>query len=524
MNEIHMTNLMNSRFGHISASEHARAKAIAVEQISRPMPVRSRRWTFALGTAALATIAAGVFLLTPRTSNASAAMIFKQVQDAISNARTMKAVGSYEQDGKFSKYEETYYEDRKWLSHGLKKDSWTLYAGDRIYQWKGGSNDATVDDSHGSIVSIGGQSIPALDYVLGNFKTGTPYSTQQLPHEDVNGKPTYLLHVEVKFDGAAENDWKKSCEIVVDKQSDLPISVVYYDKVESNEQTMRVDFEFNKNFSAHQFEPVFGHAKIIRDLTKVRNEKLVAWSTPLATVTNDSDVNEVREIDVNPDGTILMMYTGAPDGSTDPGPEGLEHFLPTSISDSQGTVYLRMRDEIFAGWLEKDLKMNGHFMGVIQWIPLEPKQTTSDLPVQVGFAKRIFSQTVPAGTIGGGTKSLDLVAKTIGSKYPDWADAVSIINHYDDPAPAVMRGDYYKAHGNLKKAADWYEQSYKDAQYYFVNVAYRKLLPAIDCLEQLGDTKNAIRLKRTMLHDKSKDIHLTLAEREAAKKELQGLH
>ena len=76
----------------------------------------------------------------------------------------------------------------------------------------------------------------------------------------------------------------------------------------------------------------------------------------------------------------------------------------------------------------------------------------------------------------------------------------------------------------MAKAAQWYEQSYKDAKDFFVNTAYKKLLPAIDCLQQLGDTKNAIRLKRTMLQGESKDMHLTSSQRAAAKKELERLH
>ena len=524
MNETQMANLMNTRFGPIRASDQARARAMTNEQVSRAANVRPHKWIYAMGTAAFAVLAC-MLLLTPRTSTASAAAAFKRLQVAISNARTMRAVDSFAVDGKFSKYEETFYEDHKWLYHGLKSDVWTLEPGDRIYQWKRGSNDVTVDDSPGLIASPGESSMSALQYVLRDFQTGTPLTTEQRPHADVNGRPTYLLMVEMNFSGTPAAGWKKSCQIVVDKETDLPITVEYYDKIESNEQRRRADFEFNKNFPAHQFEPVFGHAGTIRDLAKVRADKLAAWSTPLATVTNGTETNEVRELDVDPDGTILMMYSGAPYGSVDPGPEGTEHFLPTSISDSQGTIYLRTKDEIFAGWLEKDLKLNDRYMGVVYWIPLEPKQTSSELPVHVDFTTRIFSQETPGvPTAGATTKSVDLVAKPIDSQYPDWADAIPIINHWDDPMPAVMRGDYYKSHGDLKKAAQWYEQSYKDAQSYFVNTAYKKLLPAIECLNQIGDTKHALELERIMLRDKSRDIHLTPAEREEAKKELQGLH
>lgn len=526
MTEDQVNTLLQTSFQGITASERAKRRAIDI-QAATSAPARPRRWVYALATTMIV-LALSFLAFIPKPSAAAA---FKRVQDAISNVRTMQ-VSIY---GNFRKspekpIQQIFYDNGSWLIHAQMqgKAYWSLVKGEHAYKWKEGSTEATIEPYTESIYGMktGGT---ALDFVKSqNGFDGDNLKTSLNPNPDVNGRPTYLLIIERDVNAGTSSGTDR-CEIVVDKATDLPVKTrVLNARRDGGTYITTFDFQFNLSFPANQFEPCGGNASIVRDLAKERKDLKALWATTsLGSAKGGAYECLVRDVTINPDGNILMAYSGAPGDFWGATPT----FAPTTVTDSDGTIYLRIRDYGPGGLLStegdltSEMTIDGHGLALCTWVALEPIHPSHDVNVKVGFLMRNYGRDVIEPKGNQKLVLLDLTAKRIATTYPDWSLALNV-DYIQNQQPATedtARADYYKAHKNFGRAGYWYKQAYAEESKVISVIAYRKLGPAIECFEKAGDAVAALSTKKLMLKDKAADTNLSEAERAKAAQELKTL-
>lgn len=527
MTENQVSTLLQTSFQGITASERAKRRAIDI-QAAPSAHARPRRWVYALATTIII-LALSFLAFIPKPSAAAA---LKRVQDAISNARTMQVTvyGNFRKSPE-KPLQQMFYDNGAWLVHARMqgKPLWSLVKGDRVYLWDEDSTVATVEPRTEPIfgMKVGGT---ALDFVKSqNGFDGDNVKTSLMPNPDVNGRPTYLLVIERGGDPGTPVGSVDRCEIVVDKATDLPVkSKTINQRREGGAYITSFDYQFNLTFAADKFEPCEGNATRVRDLPKEREDLKALWATTsLGTARNGAYKCIVRDVTINPNGNIVVAYSGSYGSSL----LGNPTFAPTTVTNSDGTTYLRISDYgpngslSTEGDLLADMTAVGHGLAICTWVALEPTHPTQDEKIKTGFMMRNYGREVIEPKGNQEPVLLDLTAKIIPTTYPDWSLPLRV-NYNQNQQPATedkARADYYKSHENYGRAAYWYKQAYAEKSKVISIIAYRQLLPAIECFEKAGDAAAALSTKKLMLKDKAADTNLSEAERAKAAQDLNAL-
>jgi len=530
MNEEKLAMVLGKTVSGISASPELRARALSIPERSRHTPVRMRRFAF-VSTAAAVFVAIGFFGMRPRESSASAIVRF---QNAISNIDNMYVQTFSHWNGKTRVGNEQYYRDGRWMygDHFPRTGPvrWSLVKGDRHYEWYEGSRVATSEpwDSSGASPNM-----TALEYVKKYAGIGGDpkfYSARTEAHENVDGKPAYMIIVDQKPQPNADPRYLSHAEILVDKQTDLPLSMIQrYPAGSGSIWYNEFKYQFNLPLAKDFFEPCNGRAAKIRDLPAERNALLDKWRTPLAIAKLNGQSCEVREVDVNPDGTITMIY------STAMPIEGEKTLAPTSLTDSSGTTYVRIPDQMPGAitsdetTLAKTLRLDDHVMAICVWVPLEPRKATPSA-LKVAFQQRTFEEE-PQDNLGahdqsGDTASVDVRATPTGKRFPDWSVPLHMqyIQVQQPTQENHARAAYYESKKKYVDAARWYGSAYSEEVKSFRSIAYHWLESEATCLEKAGKKQEALALKKKALQARSVDPNLSDAERAATKKDLDALN
>ena len=523
MNEDQIKHLIHVPFSHVYASDAVRWRAETPISRPRSATIRRRVVAFALGAGALLIAAIAMW---PKPSAAAA---LKRVQDAITNARSMQvtAFGNYRSEPS-KPLQEIFYENGSWLIHGQMQGvaHYSLVTDHKAYQWEEGSTVATSEPRDAPIWMK--EDGTALDFVKAETGFDQYESTTTMSaNGDIEGRPTYKLTLVRKLPPGSTSDMAVTCEIVVDKATDLPISTkIVNGRAGGGNYISTMQYQFNVSFPPTTFQPCNGNASEIRDLPKEREELKAKWATGLGTAKKGAMICEVRDLEVSSDGSVFMFYTGNPGNPW----MSTSTFAPTELSTKDGTTYLRMPDFGPGAllWLEDDMikamTIDKHQPAVCMFIPLEPRETSADLPTTVGFAMRKYSYR-DSGNPTTQPVKLDLVARSVKAEFPDWSLPLHL-DYIEKQLPELadkQRGDYYKSVGKYADAARWYKQAYEDKRRIISIIAYKELIPAIECLEKAGDKAGELETKKQMLRDKAMDANLSEAERQQAKKELDSL-
>ena len=415
ISEERMTALLGKVVDGIAASDKLKERAIALE-VPQKTVVASRRWVYSLATAAVVIVISAVALI-PRMGEASALI---KVQNAISGVQTMQ-VQSYVND---KPHQEIYYQNREWLMHtqiGTGHSTWSLVKNDQFFKWEDDSTTATLEPYACPVWILHDGS--ALDFVKSQLSLNeTDLTTKQESHSDINGRPTYKLIIFRSDPVTGKTD--ERCELIVDSQTNLPLTATTFATVEGGEYRNREEFTFNVTVDDAMFQPCEGHATLIRDLPKERQDLLAAWATPLATATDGSNPREIRNVVVNSDGVVYLAYTGdLPNLS-----ERKTTFAPTTLQDQDDTIYLRLPDygpgfiSSFSDDLTKEMIFGGHKLAFCAWAPLIAKHPSGPLSLTIGFQDRTFSGwTGGATSISGQQVNAHVTANPIANAFPDYS-------------------------------------------------------------------------------------------------------
>ncbi len=448
VNEEKLSALMNSTVSGISASDKLRYRAMSIGPAkAQPNSLRPK-WAF--GLAAAATLAVfSLVALYPRRSEASA---LRRMQDAISNAQSMQVSAYVGKDQAL--LQQIYYQNGEWLMHSRLESShpvWSLVKNDQFYKWDEGQTVATIEPYAEPVWMA--HDGTAVDFVKSQMSFDEAGLTSKLePNPDLNGRPTYKLVIERHSDPRTPAPDER-CEVLVDKQTDLPITSTTTSKApEGGDYVNKEDFAFNVTMDSHMFEPCHGQATLLRNLPAERTQLKAAWSTPLTTATQGSNTAEVRDVEVNGSGTVTIAYTTSL--KLDPASSSTA-FAPTELRDENGTTYLRLSDytpgfvSSFADDLAAEMTFGQHHLAFCTWAPLEPRQPQSSLNLEVEFQTRTFT-TRPnvAITTSGNPVNVTIAAKPFAGDYPDYSVPLWLRYRNDNQAGEIeaLRTAYNRSH------------------------------------------------------------------------------
>jgi hypothetical protein len=526
MKEEQISMLMQSTVRNVGVSSTLRERAQSV--MPNNMVTRHRRvkWPYALATS-FVLAAVGFLAFRPGEVRANALI---RVQQAISNVKNMHVTTRVLSPGKTRVIFESYYRDRMWLGRSFSRYSgaaWAVTKDGKRYTWQNGSTVALSEPSEPGY----DRDLTALDYVKGQAGIGGIFKvkTHTDDHADVNGKAAYLLVVDTLPTPGYAGQYHT--EILVDKSTNLPIKVTQTDKDEfAGTSVTESTYEFNVPLDEHFFEPCNGKAKRIRDLPEERKVIRQQWSSPLAVASTKENSCEVRELDVNKEGVVTLVYSGKLDNAY----EDTKHFLPTTLSDSSGAKYARLPDLLpgaITSWstpLTKEFTYGDSITAIAVWVPLDARSPSSETTFKIDFQTRTFRQEPQDGRgpidSTGDVASVTLRAIRTTERFPDWSIPLEMT--YVQAQQSQME-EIARAYGNEEShrfldAARLYQRLYDIGRKttYGKMTAHIWLERAAICYDKAGLPAKARPLMRQALQEKAVDTNASYRDREQAKAEL----
>jgi hypothetical protein len=194
----------------------------------------------------------------------------------------------------------------------------------------------------------------------------------------INGAQTYVVVLDRNTD-------KYHAEIIVDRQTDLPISAEI--SVQGGKRLLRyrTSYAFNRALPESLF--ALSAAKKVVDVRAAQSELAAKWLNPIEKVKGVS----VRDATVTADGTVWLTVS-SPEVNTNTDPIGEPELLPTKIQTKDGGEYARLKDIVPAALLGgvKKFVIGNDLVYMVAFVPLNPK---APLPIQtaVQFANRVPS-------------------------------------------------------------------------------------------------------------------------------------
>ncbi len=426
-----------------------------------------------LVAASLVAVVSGGALLYPRYALASTLHRF---ETAISDARSMDCdVYLQLPDGTSQHRLHVAYLQGKWryeLGFKIKGSVFLLRDGKTYDYWPDLKLATVTPDVDGRQAKY----LTAIEYTRELSEEGNtavePNRTVE-SHADVNGRPTYAIV-------AVRPEDELRSVVVVDKQTNLPITADVTDTINGHQNKHHADYRFNQPLDPNLFEPDFGADVKLVDVKTEWQRLHQQWSKPLLEVHEGENDVQVMDLRQNDKGVVFMAYISK--GSWD----------PVSISDGHGTQY----------WSYGPLGNNDDVRkespwSVMEWFPSEtPKEPAHALRIGFGplASDRIFDPKAGPVDLSRAKKTVEMdLQEPVKGLYPNYAAALSMIKQNNEAQFSVAgaMGDYYRERRDFARAIPLYSQAYSAMHYYIPLHEWKILEKMGDCLNKLGRQEEA---------------------------------
>jgi hypothetical protein len=280
-----------------------------------PKPSRRTRTMKWSAVAVAGAILVGVALW-PRNAAAGA---FKDIQRSITDAKTMELkcwFEYYPNSGNWRMFLDNFYKDGLWRSEVRKTERMAVsivLRKDKVLTEYTHLDHAALDQWRPSPFGQEPGPETALEYVLRTLNTGNVDEERSFsirPHDPVNGKEAYLLHIERPVDGYL-------ADLIVEKNSNLPISATTQLGLGPTKLKYRFECTFNQPLPDSMFE--LASAKPIINVGQAKQGYADDWKKPIA-VAGDTQVLDARS---TADGSIWILTRQTSDALAVPLPERL---------------------------------------------------------------------------------------------------------------------------------------------------------------------------------------------------------
>jgi outer membrane lipoprotein-sorting protein len=438
------------------------------------VPARRARsyWRPGLVAAGL-TAAAGVafFFLLPRDAAAEA---IKQVAHALKNVKSMQLSTTVYTEGRWWEISRAYYKNGRWRNEtflGRPLESVYIRDKDRLLTSHKQLNHATVHPTSWLFEGWGpSDDIDVLEYVT-DWQTNFGYVSEEreiklAESAPVKGRPTYKIILTRK-----STDYY--AEILVDRQSQLPISSYY--RFYNDENQSRTTYSFDKNLPDDLFS--FDIGKPVYDLAKDQEQLSKTWDKPLAELQGTS----VRDVSVTSDGTVWIAVTT---------PDQFLASLPVELSSDLGTRYIRYGQDIHpsGNWGKHPQKICGEECQIVGFTPLT-LSTSMPKKVEVNFVVRNVTgigleHQKPVK--GSGVIKQSFVPRREAGEFPSYFVTLDL-DHYCFQLPANIdhaRAEALQKENRFEEAARSYELAAEAYKRFIPHLGRKELRLAKKCREK----------------------------------------
>ena len=442
----------------------------------RKIPNTARRafWRPGLVAIALTTaIAIGFFFL---LSQDAAAGAVKKVAHALQSIKSMQVSRSEYRHGKWVELRRTYYRDSKWRSEAfLGTPLEVVYIRDkeRILTCHKNLDHATI---HPTKLLYSGwappEKIDILEYVTewatNNGRISEPREVKLAECEPIDGRATYKIIM-------TRDSESYYCEIVVDQQSQLPVSSYY--RFYNDESQCRETYKFDALVPDSMFS--FELDRPVYDLPVEQAKLSEQWQKPLAQVRQ----TKVRDVSVTPDGTIWIAVTARAFESSG--------YLPFAVRGSGGQTYVPLRREIndSVSWGKERAKICGEEVLVFGFVALTAEEPSSS-KVKVNFSMMSFTpegfKEWPAAKRGNWSE-LNFVPRREPGEFPAYFVTLDLDNYCFQLRPSLhhQRAAALEDQKRWIEAARSYERAAEAYKRFIPSRGSRELIEAERCREQL---------------------------------------
>ncbi|HTQ11881.1 MAG TPA: hypothetical protein VMI31_17605 [Fimbriimonadaceae bacterium] len=445
-----------------------------------PRPRRSKLPAYA---AVFVVLALALVALWPRDALAAR---LKQIGLAIKDAKTMEMTFSRLQpSGRWVQWLHTYYTEGMWrqeIEKGVGQRETVVTRNGLMLSDYHRLDHATLGPVWKEEGQADFEQQSALDYALDRYGQSASDETvtrSTQGHSDVNGRAAYAIVVDRS--GDTPGPWSDHMEIVVDKQTNYPISADIRDVrpgENGGEFKMHQDYRFNMPLDPALFE--LKSDKPIVDLRESPGRLAKEWAHPLA----ELGPTQIRDASVTRDGTIWIAYTTNSDDES--------AAAPTEIS-IEGARYVSLG--AFTGPVgEAAIHLQGQEVEVVGFAPLEVPAKPPFVAVvrfQPESSLNVPPENPPAPFMGAVPLNLTLVA----GEYPPYFPLLG----YDRAILEVQiatwgaRAKGLVDAGRYLDAAHAYERTAKECENFVKYIGYRDLDKAAECYDKLGMAAEAAR-------------------------------
>lgn len=432
--------------------------------LAEPKTTRSRfRLALAGGLVGFACVIGVTIVLLP---TASAAGMYRQIQAAIRDAKTMHVRSYSEMPGKPRRLSsDLYYANGDWrmdIFPGTRIARSMLHIGSDQYLYFAKSDVAVKEPAIAELVE-GNQT--ALEFAESNTDDGRITGSRDFTIEsrpDENGRPVYAVI-------ATRKDTPYHLEMIVDKRTDLPIRSSFTGQPTSsrNYRVIYVEYSFGEPIGRDILTPQIQTTTKIVNLSTEADAIKTAWKNPLKTIRTGGTSVDVRNVAVNEKGEVFIACSfGKPI-------EGLrnvafpQNLLPESITDDQGREYVLV-DTLRPGAFFGDTKAFEYFkfgsdnLAITEWAPMQPMTPWQQArSIKTTFVARTWSG-YPTYSEPSIRAIEDLpVSDVLSGDFPVYSTVMML----DEPhvqfemIASGKRGEAYEKRREFGRAAYWYRDA-----------------------------------------------------------------
>ncbi|MFN3650582.1 MAG: hypothetical protein ACK47B_13480 [Armatimonadota bacterium] len=289
---------------------------------------RGRRLLLRSGVALAASVGAAVLMLLMQP-NLAAAQAVQRIERAMSGARSAHITfWSVTADARREKEQEVWYQEASWRVEGGGGRRIEICREGKRYLYQPGLRRVTVSNAErpAAFASSSGFTLQAI--LRDQVRSGIGSRTRIVGEPVVEGRPARELILELSGESVAR------VRMLVDRTTDLPIRWEGQSLSGSTWITDRVgEATFNVALPSELFRPEFPPSTRYVDLAARRRE----WQQRVRTVRARGRIPDrefaVRDLQLNPDGDVFLLYTVSRSG--DP-----ERDWSVELRDDLGTPYL----------------------------------------------------------------------------------------------------------------------------------------------------------------------------------------
>jgi len=445
----------------ISAGEKLR-KAFHQQSDRQNRGTHRLKLALAGGAFGVTTIAVALALLLPSTS---AAATFARIESAIADAKAMHIRSFVERpDSPKHLASELFYSKGAWRVDafpGTKFARTYIHVGTDQWTYEAYTDVAVKEPYAGEWPN---DKMTALEFAKEDSDEGrisSPRIFKVEARQNEGDRPVYAVI-------ATRADTPYHLEMVVDKNTNLPIRSIYWGETptDTHYQVISKEYSFNEKVDASAFSPAIKSTTKLLNLPAEADSLRTAWSAPLKSVQAGGTYADIRDLEVNRQGEVFIACSvGKRTNPRDPAfPQNL---VPDELTDDLGRTYFLVETirpgGVFGDTRARDyMKFGEDDVVFTEWAPLDP---TTPWDPATSFDVHLVARTwMGSPTFSDQSISASVLIPApdpIPNRFPEYSSGLLLddVHLLFEVSASERRGAHFDEKHDYAEAAKWYRDA-----------------------------------------------------------------